>query len=222
MTTVPNYFEAKKRSVDNLQRLYTVVISLAVTESLRHLLSPLNGGSANWKDWLMFISLIVTLIPFYHGANRYLDATYVTQERSAKHFGLMIDFFMLFIEGLMFFVLAVFINNETVFYTVLSALFLFDIIWVGITNITATGNEDRMRGYKRWASLNFLALVCILISVWSNILNWNFWKTDTVTSIILVLISIGRSTFDYMRVWKFYYPTEMIPAPAPAPLPKGQ
>src|SRR5262245_6898700 len=103
-----NLQEARKRSVDNLQRLYTVVVSLAVTESLRRLLANFGtGGSvAGLKEWLMFVSLIFTLVPFYHGANRYLDATYVTDERSAKRSALLIDFIFLFCEGLLFFGLA--------------------------------------------------------------------------------------------------------------------
>ena len=47
--------EARKRSVDNLQRLYTVVVSLAVTELLRRMLNPL---ATDYATWLMFVSFI--------------------------------------------------------------------------------------------------------------------------------------------------------------------
>jgi hypothetical protein len=221
--------EARKRSVDNLQRLYTVVISLAVTESLRRLLNGFSttGTVAGYQEWLMFFSLIVTAVPFYHGANRYLDATYVTDERSAKHYALMVDFLFLFFEGLLFFGLAMVMANEALFYTVLACLLLLDIIWVGATNLTATGEEDKMPGYKIWALINFLALLALLIFVWSNLLNWEFWSTPTVKSIALVGVTIARTVFDYNRVWRFYYPADSaplsdnLPAPAPAPLPKS-
>src|ERR1051325_6616791 len=103
-----NLDDARKRSVDNLQRLYSVVVSLAVTEILRRLLIGYAAGGtiAGYKEWFMFVSLIFTAVPFYHGANRYLDATYVIGERSAKHYALMVDFIMLFFEGLLFFGLA--------------------------------------------------------------------------------------------------------------------
>ena len=108
-----NLREARKRSVDNLQRLYTVVISLAVAESLRRLLGDTPPETiADYKQWLMFASLIFTVVPFYHGANRYLDATYVTGERSAKPIALMVDFVMLFLEGLLFFGLAMLTSDE--------------------------------------------------------------------------------------------------------------
>src|SRR5687768_14410856 len=160
--------EARKRSVDNLQRLYTVVVSLAVTESLRRLLVDYPDGIAGYEHWLMFVSLIFTVVPFYHGANRYLDATYVTNERSANHPALMIDFVMLFLEGLMFFGLAMLMANTALFYTVLAGLFLLDIVWVGMTNLTATTEADKMAGYGVWALINFVALVSLLVFVWSN------------------------------------------------------
>jgi FtsH-binding integral membrane protein len=219
--------EARKRSVDNLQRLYTVVVSLAVTEILKRLLIN-EGKSASYKEWLMFVSLIFTLVPFYHGANRYLDATYVTGERSAKHHALMVDFIMLFLEGLLFFGLAMVTANESLFYTVLAVLFLLDIIWVGSTNLTATRDEDKMKGYVTWAGINCIALIALLLFVWSNLLNWEFWSSDLAKSIALVGVAIIRTVFDYVRVWKFYYPadddlkSDNIPAPAPAPLPKKQ
>lgn len=219
--------EARKRSVDNLQRLYTVVVSLAVTESLKRLLLNFSsqGTVAGYKEWLMFVSLIVTAVPFYHGANRYLDATYVTGERSAKHHALMLDFIMLFLEGLLFFGLAMVIANEALFYSVLAILLLFDIVWVGSTNLTATGESDKMAGYFKWASINFLAIAALLVSVWSNLLYWEFWSSDVAKSIALVAVAIARTVFDYIRVWRFYYPaddtpkSDNIPAPPPAPLP---
>ena len=217
-----NLAEARKRSVDNLQRLYTVVVSLAVTESLRRLLVnySTSGQVAGLSEWLMFVSLIFTVVPFYHGANRYLDATYVTEERSAKTAALMVDFIMLFLEGLLFFGLAMVMANEAHFYTVLAGLFLLDIIWVGTTNLTATGESDKMPGFAKWAFINFLAFSALLIFVWSNVLNFQFWQTDRARSIALVTVAIVRTVFDYVRVWHFYYPSDALPpAPPPAPPP---
>ena len=85
-----NMSEARKRSVDNLQRLYAVVISLAVTEAVRRTVfgsqstDPPELSAISANQWLILTSFLLTVIPFYHGANRYLDATYVTKERSAS------------------------------------------------------------------------------------------------------------------------------------------
>lgn len=157
--------------------------------------------------------------------NRYLDATYVTGERLAKNYALMVDFIILFFETLLFFALAIFSSNEDIFYTILSLLFLLDIIWVGITNLTATNQSDKMPGYFKWSSINAFAILALLVFTWSNLLNWDFWENDLITSIALVAVAIVRTVLDYLWVWKFYYPSDgefvsdNIPAPAPAPLP---
>lgn len=224
-----NLQDARKRSVDNLQRLYTVVMSLAVTESLRRLLTVASGGTVGFptlSQALMFVSLIFTIVPFYHGANRYLDATYVTGERSAKPAALMIDFVFLFLEGLGFFVLAVLMDHPEAFFTALAALLLLDAIWVGVTNLTAAGEADRFQQYAKWATVNVCAAALIVVSTWSNALNWPFWKSDFIRDIVLATTAIGRTIYDYRMVWQFYYPGQaegpgMMPAPAPAPPPSS-
>jgi hypothetical protein len=218
--------KANTRSVDNLQRLYTVVVSLAVTESLRRLF--LGTGTLfsppSYESSLMFASLIFTVVPFYHGANRYLDATYVTGERKAKPQALMLDFVILFVEALLFFGLALLTNNQPAFYTVLAILFLLDIIWVGLTNVTAHSESDKFPRYTKWAIINFIAFALLLLFTWSNILNWPIWKNEVATNISLLIVVVARTVIDYILVWPFYYPGEGsssesaysgIPAPPP-------
>lgn len=211
--------EARKRSVDNLQRLYTFVVSLAITEMLRRMLSPM---SMEYGRWLMFVSFLSTVVPFYHGANRYLDATYVTGERSAKHFALMFDFIFLFFEALLLFALAMQAANREWFYTLLAILFVFDAIWVGFTNLTGENPRDRVPRYTKWAIVNVCAAAALMISVWSNVIG-EFWANDVVKNIAVVIVAVGRSVYDYMSVWSFYYPPgdetpryDDIPAPRPA------
>ncbi|MBK8002578.1 MAG: hypothetical protein IPK12_01255 [Gemmatimonadetes bacterium] len=225
----PKIEEARKRSVDNLQRLYTVVVSLAVTESLKPLLGGLARGEAlpGYNRWFMFASLVITVVPFYHGANRYLDATYVTGERAAKPQALLIDFVMLFIEGIAFFALAMLANDEQVFYTGLAMLLVFDAGWVGITNLTGASVSDRFPDYAKWASVNLVVAAMICVSVWAN-LPWTtpggtgFWRSQFTRDVALLILVVGRTFYDYWKVWPFYYPQDRavvfsgIPAPAPA------
>jgi hypothetical protein len=222
---------ARTRSVDNLQRLYTVVVSLAVTESLRRLLTAaLDRRPENhpqYDSWLMFSALLITVIPFYHGANRYLDATYVTHERRAKPEALMLDFVMLFFEGLVLFVLATMVGRAPAFYTSLGVLLVFDVLWVGLTLLTAASKEDRFPLYRRWAIINLVSACVLVGSFWSNIFNWNIWRTDDARNIAVFVIVLLRTAVDYILVWRFYYPTGeaqgfgIMAAPAPAPPPKS-
>jgi hypothetical protein len=214
--------EARKRSVDNLQRLYAFVVGLAVTEMMRRMLNPL---VADYALWLMFTAFLFTVVPFYHGANRYLDATYVTRERNAKHFALMLDFIFLFLEGLLLFALAMQGSNREAFYTLLAVLFVFDAIWVGFTNLTGEGETDKVPSYTAWAIVNLLAAALLMVSIWSNVFLFEFWSGEAAKNIALLVIAIGRTVYDYISVWPFYYPYgqpptyDNIPAPRPAPPP---
>jgi hypothetical protein len=222
--------EARKRSVDNLQRLYTVVVSLAVTEMLRRVLEV--GSSTAAPDfaaiprsnWLMLSSFLFTIVPFYHGANRYLDATYVTSEQSAKHFALLLDFIILFLEGVAFFVLAVSIGSPRSFYTILGCLFLADAIWVWLTlNIWSVGDTAHVGGlaktnYGTWLIINIAVGSFVLLSVWSNL-----WP-DSARVPSLAVVVILRTLLDYATVWDFYYPKAVpkvgnVPPPVSVPPP---
>ena len=201
--------QARTRSIDNLQRLYTFVISLAITESLRRLLILPDGGLAvpSGPQVLMFVSLVATIIPFYHGANRYLDATYVTGEQSAKPPALLVDFLFLFVEALWFFVLALSVGNEMVFYTGLGALLLFDVVWVWVTNLLAAGARPKPPHYVKWVTINVVAAAVIFVSVWSFFSTGaDFWRDESARRLILTGVVVARTIFDYRLVWEFYYP----------------
>jgi hypothetical protein len=228
MTTTADLKTGRTRSVDNLQRLYTVVISLALTEYLRRLLTDVVTGPSlpGYNRWLMFVSLVFTVVPFYHGANRYLDATYVTGERSAHRGALMIDFLVLFVEGLGFFAVAMLaFKGREYFYTGLAALFVLDAGWVWLTNLMASSPEHRMAGFTPWAMVNVVAAALLCIFVWSAVLGHSFWNTAIATNIALMIVTISRTIYDYHAVWNFYYPKDStdfemgLPAPPPAPPP---
>ena len=127
MITAPNWIESRKRSIDNLQRIYTFVVSLSVAEALRRVLADL-PKVPELDVWLRLGVVLVTVIPFYHGANRYLDATYVTGERSSVRYALLVDFLFLFVEAILFFVLSLVIREESWFYIVFVILLAIDIL----------------------------------------------------------------------------------------------
>lgn len=197
--------DARKRSVDNLQRLYTFVISLAVAESLRRtLLSTTGNAEFIWSNkWVMSLSLIVTVIPFYHGANRYLDATYVTDEREAKRYGLMIDFFFFFIHAFGMFILALLITNDpsliatndTYFFYGLAGLLVLDVIWVTVALFAITVRRAQKElPYWVWAPINIVTVIIMYFLIRNMLWGW-----------LLTLLTL-RSIVDYILAHKFYYP----------------
>ena len=102
---------AKQRSVDALERVYTFVIGLALVQGITHLVDLFNlqnssgsTGSEGLAPYGMGLVMLVTLVPFYHGANRHIDETYLFADPGlhAKPVALVIDVGVLVIEGILF------------------------------------------------------------------------------------------------------------------------
>jgi len=152
----------------------------------------------------MFVSLIITIIPFYHGANRYLDATYVTGERSSYYYVLPFDFVMIFLEGLGIFVVAILAKDENVFYAALAVLFIFDAIWIRATSFMASSKKDQLPHYIECMVVNLFIALVLGIFIWYHVL----FERPVLRSIVLVVIVILRTLNDYVIAWSFYYPNE--------------
>ena len=206
----PDLDRARMRSVDHLQRVYAFVVSLTFAESLRRTLLTANQTvDLRWSNkWIMSLSLVVTIIPFYHGANRYLDATYVTGERSYKYqYSLMIDFLFLFLQALLMFGLAVLITGETTqvsvndrwFFGGLAVLLAIDVIWILITRFTTRDSRDEARKFRRWALVNIIAIAAISVLIYFARWEW------------LLVVSFVRFILDYVIAYDFYYPSPPPP-----------
>ena len=65
-------------SVKNLEHLYTTVVAVALSLAIYQLIDT-TGGKIQFRLELVwcFLTFLVTLIPFYHGALRHLDITYI-------------------------------------------------------------------------------------------------------------------------------------------------
>lgn len=215
-----NQSKTRERSVNNLQRLYTVVISLAITESLRRTFGDIDAGT--WPDsttLLACASLIFTVIPFYHGANRYLDATYILGERHARRYALIVDYIVLFVEALAFFLLGVLTIESESFFLGLMALLAVDVIWIGVTKLMSMDKHEDAP-YRIWAAINIGAIVAMAITFY---LGGGFsWRNPVQISLVMFSIVLVRTIMDYATVWRFYVPpaTEYaMPIPRPAPIP---
>lgn len=208
--------EARTRSVNSLQGLYTVVVSLAVINALQRVMLPAeNNGTVTYQHWCMLVAFLVTIVRFYHGANRYLDATYVTGERSAQYYALMVDFIALFLEGMGLFTITLFIGNLLAFYGILAGLLVLDIVWVGLTRLAATSDTPGDPGYRKWAGINAFVLFLMIAVGLGN------WKYAWAPHVMLLLLAVARTAYDYYSTWSFYYPQELPPAPRPAGAPVG-
>ena len=199
--------KARELSISNLQRLYAMVMSLAVAESLRRLLSDYGdkGELPEFASIVAVFSLLITAIPYFHSANRFLEATYITGEHQVKSVTLMFDFVQLFVEGIIFFVLAVVIKRPQVFFTTLAILFVSSSVWIVVRYLTTT-KENKPPIIWSWPFANFMAAICLLILVWPNLLGWNPWPSSTAMSVALGATALIRTVYDYYSSWDFYLP----------------
>lgn len=210
--------KATELSVNTLQRLYTIVMSLAIAESLRRLLSDFGdkGQLPEFASVVAVFSLLITAIPYFHGANRFLELTYITGERKVKSHALIFDFIALFVEGLLFFMLAVVIKNTQVFFTTLAILFVFSSVWIGIRSMT-TSAGNRPIIIHSWAIANVIAAIFLLIFVWSGPLGLRLWPSSTIMNIALGSIVLLRTVYDYYSSWNFYVPSSKVINSIPSP-----
>lgn len=209
MTTNQPQPNRQERSIDNLIRIYTVVVSLAITNGLSRLIVvlPERAIAIESDQVYPFISLLFTIVPFYHGASRYLDVVYVFKERKiVQKSALMIDFVILFTEGLIFFALSSLLSDIHLFFNLLGALLLLDTLWVAWTGFVATTSNADEKGWPKyfyWAFINLVTIVLYALSLYTNL-----WNTDfrNIIPIVLMVLTIARTIVDYTITWSFYFP----------------
>lgn len=181
-------------SLSGLKTVYSVVIALSITEAIKSIFDIevyKNTYGINLGLLPTFSIFIITLIPFYQGALRYLseiqkDKNYKT---SLKR---IIDFVFFFLESLLFYWIALLINEKILFFKIMTVLLISDILWL-ITVLYY--KKDLFNKIKWWCILNFILVILLLLLFYMNYYNIN----------VLLLMFIGRTSCDYCCTWKFYW-----------------
>jgi hypothetical protein len=192
--------EQLKRSIDSLQRLYTIVVGLAITEALRAFWLPPTALDPWWANWRTLTILLITIVPFYHGANAHLDQSYLygfAGKRREKRYALLLDFFVLFVEGVLFFALALSLNDFDRSVRVFQLILLLDILWAGFVYFTGDASEDATHAV-RWGLLNVAALVAVTGVKDTTLLN-EIARPDWILG-----VAVLRTAIDYRLCWNFY------------------
>lgn len=203
--------ELRKRSVDNLQRLYTIVTGLSLTVAVGRLI----GVSANDLSSLqgrvsgvdlrsealpMFVSLLVTLLPFYHGANRYLDMAYVFTDDGSqpRPLAAVVDFVLFFGQAVIFYTMALVLADPVWFYWLFVALMATDGLWLAFVYFHSPANFSRI---KWWSFLNWPTAVVMFVIMATPLLPDDFKKWGLAT-----FAAVARTVLDYLLQWSFYWP----------------
>jgi hypothetical protein len=186
--------------------LYGVVIALALTTAIGITVSP--SGVAvgplqlNEKLLTLFGAFFVTIVPFYHGASVYLLRTYKHGNPSSKRGAPLVDFFVLAIEGVIFYAIAASIKTEKSFIVWLALLFLLDLVWIGFTYIKSSDMRpsEGEQAPKWWAILNSV-MILFLISI--SGIDASSW---TQIYYLIFAAAIIRTFFDYLNCYDYYFP----------------
>jgi hypothetical protein len=209
--------ELRKSAVDNLERLYTVVAGLSLTTGVQRLLE--GPGSASGPSALpglpgpslptlglaqdalpMFIAFVLTLLPFYHGANRYLSATYVfsRSEHPPRPLTAIIDFVFFFVQALTFYAMALMLRDPTWFFWLLVAVLLLDCCWIVFVYFNSPTSFGAIRW---WLYLNIATAFLLSVMIATPLLPDDLRRWGLASAVAVV-----RTMVDYGRSWSFYWP----------------
>lgn len=200
--------EAQKNSVRNLQNLYSIVVALGLSLSIYSLIdTSLEGVPFKLELLPFFASFLVTLIPFYHGALRHLDATYVEHDGIKVRKGaLLADFALLFIESCILLGLAVLLPTPQFFAWGLVALLALDTIWGFLVRLVFS-QDVKPKPELRWALINLITLLVLSVSyVIIDIFPPVSGVGEPKLWVIILLVSVIRTIVDYVLCWDFYFP----------------
>jgi hypothetical protein len=198
-----------ERSVFHLQQLYTVVVSLALTVAITNLVDQAAAVPIRMAALPYFVSYLVTLVPFYHGALRHLDVTYLKDPAPQPRSGaLMVDWSLLFIESCGLLTLALLISRPEAFSYTFIGLLAFDAIWAFAAYLEFSPDAREQRSEHKWAIINFVAVVVLIIAMVALHAVDPRRPVGTYRWVLVTTVASARTIWDYCWCWSYYYPVE--------------
>jgi hypothetical protein len=195
-----------ERSVDSLQKIYAVVIALAIGQAIETLLldrktDVLASASDVLARTPIFFSFVLILVPFYHGMNRHLDACYIERPQGQRVEGaLLFDFLVFFIESALLFAVANSVSPTIEGFIFLGLLLGVDVVWALVSHwIHYTGISPSI---LRWSTING---VVVALGLFIG-LNSNY--SDMAKGWLFLVLAASRSLADYLSCWEFYFPKD--------------
>jgi hypothetical protein len=195
-----------ERSVDSLERIYAVIIALAIGQSISILLvnpvtQTLELNSSTTANLPVFLAFAVTVVPFYHGMNRHLDECYIIGQTSAQG-ALLLDFIVFFLEAALLFATSVSVRAGLQAFLLLGMLLAIDTLWGTISHLIH--KQLPSKGVSRWVVINLTTLVLAFFWV-----TWSGTTGPTELAGLLVLACL-RTIADYYTSWSFYFPRRPV------------
>jgi hypothetical protein len=189
-------------AVDNLQRIFTIVLALSLGEAFKqfvsdHAVKP-EDRTIRWDRLMALCAFLLLLIPFYHGMGRYFFDVYQTPPRPEPYSRyLLIDSLAFIAMASLFFVMCRELPavQWRRFYCAVVGILLIDMVWgIGVWLSHRQANAE-------WLILNAIALpvLVIILAVFRS-------PRSTFGPILALLAMIVRTVADYWVSWSFFFP----------------
>jgi hypothetical protein len=169
--------DAHNRTIDHFKQVYAIIAGLALTEACLHVL-PLTGAG----DFRipLFFTLLITVVPIFHGGDRSLDVKYRNHypQTARDRAALLWDDYMLLLTAVLFVCIAEAIPkapepghapaevHAQAFYHWMAIMLGFDVTVLVIDRWKSRAKERvRLKPYIAWIVINsLLGLVCGVVS----------------------------------------------------------
>jgi len=190
--------KAPQTTVESLKEIISIVTGLTITNSTLVLLTkgtyndiyPITGLSG--ISILLFLFVTINVIRFYHGNMKHINSGYLRdyQGFSIRVSGgarLAIDFFVIFMQSILFSIMSFYLFDFNSFIPVFLLLLGIDIIW----NLSKWTLDDRKElvHHKVWFLNNLICGIAIAII---------FFTIEGNTKVILVCTTLFANTLlDY-------------------------
>jgi len=198
----------REQSVKHLASLYTVIIGVALSSSVYHLIDPEKPVTAIPAPSLMlFVAFILLIFPFYHGAMRHLDNTYLARNsEDVRDYALLLDFLLLFLHGLIFVVISMLFKQPEEFLIFVIVILGIDVLWGFLAHL-AFSTERENKPEMSWVKTNAAAAVLLLVFILLEKNNLKWLNSDRTAYCAIILGAMFfRTAVDYGKNWNFYFP----------------
>jgi hypothetical protein len=184
----------QESSVRHLQDLYSIAVTVALGFAFEHMVA----AHARSTAIVLLVTLVVTLVPFYHGTLRYLDDAYIFSEQNHKE-AVLLEFIVRFLESCLFFALAATIENPLVFGWLYVALLATNIVWTRLAQLVCRKGEAPSPPFD-WRAINLIvgtAAVFLLAGL-------GMVTSRQVLAAGILVLALTRTALDYRMSWHFY------------------
>jgi hypothetical protein len=196
-------------SVTALKAVYYVIIGLAITEALARtfiregkFISLSVFNLTNLPTTFLLLALVPTICRFVHGASMHLDM------EQNKRYKLLFDFFGFLVQGALFYLMALSLNDPWAFAWLFILMLAGDVSWIKLLLVVKYTQPNLVM--KQWLRSDItLIVLLIVLLILAELLCPNVVNKEVTCiceSVILLILAVLATVWDYVHNRDFYFP----------------